>query len=211
MTVDGKVAKFINGDLTKPAETKSFVEQGIKHFGQIDILVNNAGIQHINAVEDFPEDMWEKVIALNLSSNFYTTKYALPQMKQRGWGRIINIASVHGLVASVNKSAYIAAKHGVVGFTKAIALENAKTGVTCNSICPGFVLTPLIEKQIEIKAQNNKVSLEEARRILIEEKQPSGNFSLPEDIGALAVYLCTNYARQVQGASYTVDGGWTVQ
>ena len=144
MTRDGQVAKFIHADLTKPADTKVLVEQAHKHFGSVDILVNNAGIQHIDAVENFPEEMWEKVTALNLSSNFYTTKYCLPAMKKNGWGRIINISSVHGLVASVNKSAYVAAKHGVVGFTKAVALENAKTGVTCNAICPGWVFTPLI-------------------------------------------------------------------
>ena len=144
LTTNGQTAKFIHADLMKPADTKSFIEQSIKHFGNVDILVNNAGIQHIDKVEEFPEEKWEQVIALNLSSNYYTTKYAISQMKERGWGRIINIASVHGLVASVNKSAYIAAKHGVVGFTKATALENAKTGVTINAICPGWVLTPLI-------------------------------------------------------------------
>ena len=143
------------------------MESSIKHFGQVDILVNNAGMQHIRTVEDFEEDMWEKVVSLNLSSNFYTIKYALPQMKKRGWGRIINISSVHGLVASVNKSAYVAAKHGLVGLTRSVALENAKAGVTCNAICPGWVMTPLIQKQIEIKAEANKTSVEEATRILI--------------------------------------------
>ena len=132
-------------------------------------------------------------------------------MQKRKWGRIINIASVHGLVASVNKSAYVAAKHGLVGFTRAVALENAKTGVTCNAICPGFVLTPLIQKQIEIKSQKNKVSIEQASKILIEEKQPSGSFSYPEDLGALATFLCSDSARQIQGATYTMDGGWTAQ
>ena len=148
MTRDGQVAKFIHADLTKPTETKALVQQAGQHFGSVDILVNNAGMQHIDAVENFPEEIWEKVTALNLSSNFYTIKYALPMMKKKQWGRIINISSVHGLVASVNKSAYVAAKHGVIGLTRAVALENAKTGITCNAICPGFVLTPLIEKQI---------------------------------------------------------------
>ena len=168
-------------------------------------------MQHISNVEDFPEEIWEKVISLNLSSAFYGTKYALPQMKERGWGRIINIASVHGLVASVNKSAYVAAKHGIVGFTKAAALENAKIGVTVNAICPGFVLTPLIQKQIDIIREKKGVSNEEASNILISEKQPSASFSVPADIGALTTFLCTDNARQITGAAYTVDGGWTAQ
>ena len=150
MTNSNSKAKFIFADLTKAADTKQLVESSISHFGKLDILVNNAGMQHIDACENFPDEMYEKVIALNLSSVFYATKYSLPGMQQRGWGRIINISSVHGLVASVNKSAYVASKHGVVGFTRATALENAKNGVTINAICPGFVLTPLIEKQIEI-------------------------------------------------------------
>lgn len=145
---NGKQAKFIFADLMKPADGKALVEKSIAHFGKVDILINNAGIQHIDAVENFPEEKWDNIIALNLSSNFHTIKHALPGMKQRGWGRIINIASVHGLVGSVNKSAYVAAKHGVVGLTKVVALENAQSGVTCNAICPGFVLTPLIQKQI---------------------------------------------------------------
>ena len=168
-------------------------------------------MQHIDKVEDFPEAQWEKVIALNLSSAFYTTRYALPGMKERQWGRIINIASVHGLVASVNKSAYVAAKHGIVGFSKASALENAKFGVTINTICPGFILTPLIQKQIDIIAEKRSVSNEEATNILVSEKQPSGNFGTPADIGALATFLCSENARQITGASYTVDGGWTAQ
>jgi len=155
--------------------------------------------------------MWEKVISLNLSSAFYTSRYALPGMKERKWGRIINIASVHGLVASVNKSAYVAAKHGIVGFTKAAALENAKSGVTINAICPGFILTPLIQKQIDIIAEQRKVSNDEASAILVSDKQPSGSFGTPEDIGALATFLCTHSARQITGASYTIDGGWTAQ
>lgn len=204
-------AKFIFADLTKPSDTKNLIEQSIAHFGKVDILVNNAGMQHISTVEDFPEDIWEKVISLNLSSAFYGTKYALPQMKKNGWGRIINVASVHGLVASVNKSAYVAAKHGIVGFTKAAALENARNGVTVNAICPGFVLTPLIQKQIDIIKEKRGISEQDAAKTLIEEKQPSASFSVPADIGALATFLCTDNARQITGASYTVDGGWTAQ
>jgi 3-hydroxybutyrate dehydrogenase len=168
-------------------------------------------MQHINKVEEFPDEMWEKVISLNLSSNFYTTKAVIPQMKQRGWGRIINIASVHGLVASVNKSAYVAAKHGLVGFTKAIALETAGTGVTVNAICPGWVFTPLIEKQIDIIKQRDNLTTEQATKKLVSEKQPSGTFSYPEDMGGIATYLCSDYAKQMTGASYTCDGGWTAQ
>lgn len=168
-------------------------------------------MQHISTVEEFPEDIWEKVISLNLSSAFYGTKYVLPQMKKNGWGRVINVASVHGLVASVNKSAYVAAKHGIIGFTKAAALENARIGVTVNAICPGFVLTPLIQKQIDIIKEKRGISEQEASKALIEEKQPSAGFSVPADIGALATFLCTDNARQITGASYTVDGGWTAQ
>lgn len=211
LTTSEAKAKFIFADLTKPADCRNLIQNSIAHFGQVDILVNNAGMQHIDKVEDFPEDVWEKVISLNLSSAFYTTRYALPGMKQRQWGRIINIASVHGLVASVNKSAYVAAKHGIVGFTKATALENAKTGVTVNAICPGFILTPLIQKQIDIIAEKRKVSNEEASEILVSDKQPSGSFGTPDDIGALTTFLCSNNARQMTGASYTVDGGWTAQ
>jgi len=166
-------------------------------------------MQHIDAVENFPEEIWEKVISLNLSSAFYGTRYALPGMKARKWGRIINIASVHGLVASVNKSAYVAAKHGIVGFTKACALENARCGVTVNAICPGFILTPLIQRQIDIISEKKGLSNDEASRALIEEKQPTAAFGHPEDIGALATFMCTENARQITGASYTMDGGWT--
>lgn len=153
-------AKFIFADLTKPADCKSLIENSLKHFGNVDILVNNAGMQHIDKIEEFPDQVWEKVISLNLSSAFYTTKAALPGMKFKQWGRIINIASVHGLVASVNKSAYVAAKHGIIGFTKASALENAKHGITANAICPGWILTPLIQKQIDIIANKKGCSLE---------------------------------------------------
>ena len=153
--------------------------------------------------------MWEKVLAINLSSAFYTTKAALPGMQKRGWGRIINVASVHGLVASVNKSAYVASKHGVIGFTKATALENAKLGVTVNAICPGFILTPLIAKQIDIIADKRKISFDEATEVLCSEKHPSGKMGSPDDIGGMAVYLCSDFAKNITGSSMTVDGGWT--
>lgn len=161
-------AFFIFADLTKPADCKKIVEETLKHFGRVDVLVNNAGMQHIDECVNFPEAKWEQVLSLNLSSAFYLSKYSLPFMQKSGWGRIINIASVHGLVASVNKSAYVAAKHGIVGFTKAIALENAKKGITVNAICPGFVLTPLIEKQIEIIAKRDNIPVEQASRRLVE-------------------------------------------
>lgn len=202
-------AKFIFADLTKPADCKNIVAETIKHFGRVDVLVNNAGMQHIDECVNFPDAKWEQVISLNLSSAFYLTKSVLPSMQQSGWGRIINIASVHGLVASVNKSAYVAAKHGIVGFTKAVALENAKKGVTVNAICPGFVLTPLIEKQIEIIAARDNIPKEVASRRLVEEKQPSGQFSSTNDIGELVGFLVSENARQVNGAAWTIDGGWT--
>jgi 3-hydroxybutyrate dehydrogenase len=183
----------------------------LKKFGRVDVVVNNAGIQHIDEVKNFPEKKWEEVISLNLSSAFYITKYALPSMLELGWGRIINIASVHGLVASVNKAAYVAAKHGLVGFTKAVALEYAKKGITCNAICPGWVFTPLIERQIKIIAEREKISFDEAYVKLVAEKQPSGKASTPENIGELTAFLISENATQVNGAAWTMDGGWTSQ
>ena len=159
LTNEHSKAKFIYADLTKPADSKSLIEKSIAHFGKVDILVNNAGMQHIGTADEFPDDIFEKIIALNLSSAFYTSKAALPGMRQRKWGRIINIASVHGLVGSVNKAPYVASKHGIIGLTKGTALENAKTGVTVNAICPGFILTPLIQKQIEIIAEKKNISI----------------------------------------------------
>lgn len=202
-------AKFIFADLTKPTDCKKIVEETVKYFGRVDVLVCNAGMQHIDEVTNFPDAKWEQVISLNLSSAFYLTKNALPHMQKAGWGRVINIASVHGLVASVNKSAYVASKHGIVGFTKAVALENAKKGVTVNAICPGFVLTPLIEKQIEIIAKRDNITVEQASRRLVEEKQPSGTFSSTQDIGELVGFLVSDNARQVSGAAWTIDGCWT--
>lgn len=187
------------------------MEETLKKFGRIDVLVNNAGMQHIDECVNFPEAKWEQVISLNLSAPFYLTKYSLPYMQKSGWGRIINIASAHGLVASVNKSAYVASKHGVVGFSKAVALENAKKGVTVNAICPGFVLTPLIERQIEIIAQRENISRDQAANKLVSEKQPTGQFSSPSDIGELVVFLVSENAKQVTGVAWNVDGGWVAQ
>ncbi len=180
-------------------------------FGTVDILVNNAGIQHVAPIETFDLGKWNDIIAINLSSAFHTTRHALPGMRARDWGRIINIASVHGLVGSAGKSAYVAAKHGLVGLTKVTALETARTGVTCNAICPGFVLTPLVQKQIDDLALRDGLSPDDARARLLGEKQPSGQFVSPEALGNLALMLCSPLASEVRGATWAADGGWTAQ
>lgn len=198
-------------DMSKPTEIEAMIRATESTLGRIDVLVNNAGIQHVAAVEDFPVDRWDAVIAINLSSAFHTTRGALPGMKKRGYGRIINIASVHGLVASAQKAAYVAAKHGIVGLTKVVALETAQTPITCNAICPGWVLTPLVQKQVDARAQANKISNEEAKRGLLMEKQPSGEFVTPEQLGQLAVFLCSDAATQIRGAAWNMDGGWAAQ
>jgi 3-hydroxybutyrate dehydrogenase len=204
-------AAYNGADLAKPAETKSLIEAAIAELGKVDILVNNAGIQFVSPVEDFPEEQWERVIAINLSATFYGTKYALPGMKARNWGRIINVASAHGLAASANKSAYVAAKHGVVGLTKVVALETAETGVTANAICPGWVLTPLVQKQIDALAARRGLSNAEASRELLSEKQPSKEFVTPDQLGALAVFMCSDAAANLRGAAINMDGGWLAQ
>ena len=173
--------------------------------------MNNAGIQHVASVQDFPPEKWDAIIAINLTSAFHTTRLALPAMLAAGWGRIINVASVHGLVASAHKSAYVAAKHGIVGLTKVTALENATTGVTCNAICPGWVLTPLVQKQVDAKAAQHGISNEEATKLLLGEKEPSMQFTTPEELGALAVFFCSPAASNVRGVAWNMDGGWTAQ
>jgi 3-hydroxybutyrate dehydrogenase len=207
----GVEVEYHGADMSKPIEIEDLIKQTEKRFGSLDILVNNAGIQHTATVEDLPEDKWESIIAINLSSAFYTSHHALPGMKKRNWGRIINIASVHGLVGSVQKSAYVAAKHGIVGLTKVTALENAKTGITCNAICPGWVLTPLVQNQVDARAEREGISNEEAKKALVSEKQPSGEFVAPEQLAALAVFLCSPDASEVRGAAWNMDGGWTAQ
>jgi 3-hydroxybutyrate dehydrogenase len=197
--------------MSKPAEIEAMIAATEKRFGAIDILVNNAGIQYVANVEDFPEERWDAVIAINLSSAFHTTRFALPGMKQRNWGRIINIASVHGLVASMQKAAYVAAKHGIIGLTKVVALETARTGVTCNAICPGWVLTPLVQKQVDARAEREGISNDAAKLALVSEKQPSGQFVAPEQLAALAVFLCGDAASEVRGAAWNMDGGWTAE
>ena len=202
---------YHGADMSKPTEIEAMIAYATQTFGGLDILVNNAGIQHVARVENFPVDRWDAIIAINMSSAFHATRLALPSMLTKNWGRIINVASVHGLVASAEKSAYVTAKHGVVGLTKVTALENATTGVTCNAICPGWVLTPLVQKQVDAKAAALKVSNEEATKMLLGEKEPSLQFTTPEELGALAVFFCSPAGNNVRGVAWNMDGGWTAQ
>jgi 3-hydroxybutyrate dehydrogenase len=207
----GVRAAFNGANMASATDIAAMIEACTRELGRVDILVNNAGIQHTAPVEAFPIERWDAVIAINLSANFHAIRTALPQMRKRNWGRIINIASTHGLVASIEKAAYVAAKHGVIGLTKVVALETARTAITCNAICPGWVLTPLVEKQITERAASEKISVEQAKSELLSEKQPSHEFATPEQIGALAVFLCSEAAGQIRGAALPVDGGWTAQ
>ena len=207
----GIKARYSAADMSKPAEIAAMVSETEKEFGSLDVLVNNAGIQHVANIEDFPIDRWDAIIAINLSSSFHSIRAAIPGMKKRKWGRIINIASAHGLVASGQKAAYVAAKHGLVGLTKTVAIEAANDGVTCNAICPGWVLTPLVAKQIEARAQQSGQTFDQAKVALVSEKQPMHEFSSPENIGALAVFLASDSAASITGSSYSIDGGWTAQ
>ena len=207
----GVEAAYHGADMSKPAEIEAMMAFAAGRFGRVDILVNNAGIQHVAKVEDFPVEKWDAIIAINLSSAFHATRLAVPAMKAAGWGRIINLASVHGLVASAEKSAYVAAKHGIVGLTKAVALETATTGVTCNAICPGWVLTPLVQKQVDDRAKANGWTNEESVRRLLGEKEPSMQFTTPEELGELAVFLCSPAANNVRGVAWNMDGGWAAQ
>ncbi|MCP1643146.1 3-hydroxybutyrate dehydrogenase [Pseudomonas citronellolis] len=197
-------------DMAEPAQIAEMIAYVEREFGALDILVNNAGIQHVDAVEDFPVERWNAIIAINLSAVFHSTRLALPGMRRRNWGRIVNIASTHGLVASAGKSAYVAAKHGVIGLTKSVALETATTPITCNAICPGWVLTPLVQKQIDARVAEG-ASPEQARHDLLAEKQPSLEFVTPEQLGELALFLCSEAAAQVRGAAWNMDGGWVAQ
>jgi 3-hydroxybutyrate dehydrogenase len=198
-------------DMSKPAEIDAMVRQALAELGRIDVLVNNAGIQHVAPIQDFPSERWDAVIAINLSAAFHTIRAALPQMLARNWGRIINIASAHGLVASAQKVAYVAAKHGLVGLTKVVALETATSGVTCNAICPGWVLTPLVQQQVDARAAAKKISVDRAKLELLSEKQPSLEFVTPDQLGAFAVFLCSEAAAQIRGQALPMDGGWTAQ
>lgn len=198
-------------DMSKPAEIEDMMNFAAAQFGRVDILVNNAGIQHVARIENFPVEKWDAIMAINLSSAFHATRLALPAMQASGWGRIINIASVHGLVGSAEKSAYVAAKHGIVGLTKVTALENATTGVTCNAICPGWVLTPLVQKQVDARAAAAGISNEAATQQLLGEKEPSQQFTTPEELGALAVFFCSPAGNNVRGVAWNMDGGWAAQ
>ncbi len=198
-------------DLSDPEQIDALCAFAANECGGVDILVNNAGIQHVAPIETFPPAQWDKVLAINLSAVFHTSRLLLPAMRARGWGRIINIASTHGLVASSGKSAYVAAKHGVLGLTKTVALETAHSAITCNAICPGWVLTPLVAQQIADRATQQGISPQQAQQDLLAEKQPSGQFVTPQQLGALAVFLCSPAAAEVRGAAWAMDGGWTAQ
>ena len=205
-----KVA-YHGADMSKAAEIEDMMQFAAREFGQVDILVNNAGIQHVALVEEFPVEKWDAIIAINLTSAFHTSRLALPAMRRANWGRIINVASVHGLVGSAQKSAYVAAKHGIVGLTKVTALETATTGITANAICPGWVLTPLVQKQVDAKAAAHGLTNEEATKLLLGEKEPSMQFTTPDELGELAVFFCSTAANNVRGVAWNMDGGWAAQ
>jgi len=204
-------ALYSGADMTKPAEIADMIRTAENEFGSLDILINNAGIQHVANIEDFPIEKWDAIIAINLSSSFHTIRNAVPGMKKRKWGRIINISSAHGLVASTQKVAYVSAKHGLVGLTKVVAMETANFGVTCNAICPGWVLTPLVQQQIDARAKASGTSVKDEAIKLLSEKQPMHEFTKPESIGALAVFLCSDAAETMTGSAYSIDGGWVAQ
>lgn len=202
---------YVGADLSKAEEVKALVDDVVSQLGRIDILVNNAGIQHVANVEDFPDEKWEFMLSLMLSAPFYAIKAAVPHMRQNGWGRVINIASAHGRVASPQKAAYVACKHGLVGLNKVVALETAEDDITVNAICPGWVLTPLVAKQVDAIAENDGIPWDEAKMKLLSEKQPSKEFVTPEQIGAMVCYLCSDAAAQVTGTELSIDGGWVAR
>jgi 3-hydroxybutyrate dehydrogenase len=207
----GTPVAYSAADLSKPDEVSAMVAQAERELGPVDILVNNAGIQFTAPVEAFPVERWDAILAINLSAVFHATRAVLPAMRERNWGRIVNIASTHGLVASVHKAAYVAAKHGVLGLTKVVALETATTGITCNAICPGWVLTPLVQRQIDDLAEREHLPPAHAKRTLLAEKQPSNEFVTAEQIGATVLFLCSEAAAQIRGVALPVDGGWLAQ
>ena len=202
---------YDGADMARPAEVAALVARTQRDLGAVDILVNNAGVQHVAPIEDFPDTQWDRVIAINLSAVFHAMKAAIPGMKAKGWGRIINIASAHGLVASGQKVAYVAAKHGVVGMTKVAAIECAEHGVTVNAICPGWVLTPLVQAQLDARAAREGTGVEAQKTAFLAEKQPMRRFTTPEGIGGLAVFLCSDAAATITGAPLSIDGGWVAQ
>ena len=211
ITAFGVRVAYHGADMSKPAEITDMMSCAAAQFGRVDILVNNAGIQHVARIENFAPERWDAILAINLSSVFHATRLVLPAMQSAGWGRIINVASIHGLVASTEKAAYVAAKHGVVGLTKVTALENATSAITCNAICPGWVLTPLVQKQVDAKAVALGLSNDEAIGVLLGEKEPSKQFTTPEELGALAVFFCSPAGNNVRGVAWNMDGGWTAQ
>jgi 3-hydroxybutyrate dehydrogenase len=198
-------------DMSKPADIATMVQEARAAFGSVDVLVNNAGVQHVEAIESFPPEKWDAIIAIDLSAVFHATRAVIPEMKMRKWGRIINVASAHGLVASPFKSAYVAAKHGVVGLTKTVALETAEFGITVNAICPGYVLTPLVEKQIPETARARGLTEEQVIRDVLLHAQPTRKFVTTGEIGALALFLCTPGANSITGTALPIEGGWTAQ
>jgi 3-hydroxybutyrate dehydrogenase len=207
----GVDVRYDAADMTKPAAIAALVATAVAEFGSVDILVNNAGIQHVAAVDEFPVEMWDRIIAINLSSAFHTTRAVLPAMKRNGWGRIVNIASIHALIASPFKSAYTAAKHGIAGFTKSVALEVAQAGITVNAICPGYVRTPLVEAQIPDQARTRGISEDEVIEQIILANQPTKRLIGIDEVVGLAVYLASDAAKSITGAMLTIDGGWTAQ
>jgi 3-hydroxybutyrate dehydrogenase len=207
----GVRAVYDGADMSKGDAVRGLIAATVDKLGRVDILVNNAGIQFTAAVEEFPAGKWDAILAINLSAAFHSIAAAVPQMKKQGWGRIINIASVHGLVASPHKAAYVAAKHGLVGLTKVVGLETAGTGITANAVCPGWVRTPLVEKQIADIAAQKKISQQDAAMALLGEKQPSRTFVTPEQLGGTVAFLCSPAADQITGTAVAVDGAWTAQ
>jgi len=210
LTADGKgEARYVQADMSNAEACHTLVEKAAEHFGTVDVLVNNAGIQHVAPIPDFPAAKWDAIIAINMSSAFHTTAAALPLMRKAGWGRVVNIASAHGLTASPFKSAYVAAKHGVVGLTKVTALETAEEPITCNAICPGYVLTPLVEAQIPDTMKQYGMERDQVIREVLLQRQPSKEFATVEQLGGTVTFLCSDDAAQITGTTLSVDGGWT--
>jgi 3-hydroxybutyrate dehydrogenase len=205
----GNQTLYVQADMSKGEDCRALVKKAADRFGHVDILVNNAGIQHVAAIEDFPAETWDRIIAINMSSSFHTTAAALPMMRENKWGRVVNIASAHGLTASPYKSAYVTAKHGVVGMTKVVALETAEDPITCNAICPGYVLTPLVESQIPDTMKKYGMDRDTVVREVLLERQPSKQFATVEQIGGTVVFICSEHAEQITGTTISVDGGWT--
>ncbi len=207
----GSMIVYSPADMGKPKAIEQMVRQTVDAFGAVDIMVNNAGIQHVAPIDEFPDEKWEAILAINLSSAFHATKLVLPQMRRKGWGRIINVASAHALIASPYKAAYVAAKHGVLGLTKVTALETAEDGITCNAICPGYVRTPLVEKQIDDQAKAHGISRDKVISDVLLQRQPNKRFVEVAELAALALFLCTDNGASVTGVALPMDGGWTAQ